>query len=78
VEPFVAADKSFAETKARHQSALFELDHGTERAQEEDAFNSSKCNHSFGKASVSGVAPFKGPICFVLNTWYCFDGMEQV
>ncbi len=60
-EPFVVADKFVAETKARHESALFEPEYGAERAQEEDAFDSSKCNHLFGKAGTGGVAPFKGP-----------------
>jgi hypothetical protein len=32
VEPFAAADKFIAETKARHESALFEPEHGTDRA----------------------------------------------
>jgi hypothetical protein len=78
VEPFVAADKFVAETKARHESVLFEPEYGADRAEGDDAFDSSKCNHSFGKAGAGGVAPFKGPIGFALDTWYCFDGMEQV
>ncbi len=78
MEPFVAADKFVAETKARHESVLFEPEYGADRAEGDDAFDSSKCNHSFGKAGAGGVAPFKGPIGFALDTWYCFDGMEQV
>ncbi len=78
VEPCVAVDKFAAETKARHESVLFELEYGAERALEEDAFDGSKCNHLFGKAGAGGVAPFEGPIGFALDTWYCFDGMEQV
>ncbi len=31
VEPFVTADKFVAETKARHESTLFEPEYGTER-----------------------------------------------
>ncbi len=32
VEPFVRADEFVAETKARHESVLFEPEHGAERA----------------------------------------------
>jgi hypothetical protein len=78
VEPFVTADKFVAETEARHEVVFFEPEYGAESAREEDAFDSSRCNHLLGKAGAGGVAPFKGKIGFALDTWYCFNGMEQV
>ncbi len=32
----------------------------------------------FGETGIGGVAPFESPVGFALNTWYCFNGMEQV
>ncbi len=72
------ADKFVAETEARHESTLFEPEYGAERAWEEDVFDGSKCNHLFGKACTGVGEQFEGPIGFALDTWYCFDGMEQV
>ena len=76
VESFVTADQFVAEAEARHESALFESEYGTERAQEENAFNGGKCNHKFGETGIDGVAPFESPVGFALDAWYCFDGME--
>ena len=76
VEPFDATDEFVAKTEARHESVLFEPEYGAERAQVENAFDSGKCNHTFGKTGVGGVAPFESPVGFALDAWYCFDGMK--
>ena len=76
VESFITANQFVAEAEARHKSALFEPEYGTERAREEDAFDSSKCNHMFGEAGIGGVAPFESPVGFALDAWYCFDGVD--
>ncbi len=78
VEYFVVTGEFVAEAEARHESSFLEPEYGTERAQEEDAFNSSECNYLFGKTGVGGVAPFESPVGFALNAPHCFDGMEQV
>jgi hypothetical protein len=52
VEPFDATDEFVAKTEARHESVLLEPEYGTERAQEENAFDSSICNHLFGKLAL--------------------------
>jgi hypothetical protein len=62
VESFITADQLVVEAEARHESTLFEPEYGTERAQEENAFNSGKCNHTFGKTGIGGVAPFESPV----------------
>ncbi len=59
-------------------AALLKPKNSAERAQEEDAFNCSKCNHPFSEASIGGVAPFKGPVGFALKAWYCLDSVKQV
>jgi hypothetical protein len=76
VESFVTADQFVAEAEARHESALFEPEYGAERAREENAFDSGKCNHTFSKTGIGGVAPFESPVGFALDKSYCFDGME--
>jgi hypothetical protein len=50
----------------------------TQKEPEKKCLDSSNCNHLFIKTGVGGVAPFESPVCFALNAWYCFDGMEQV
>ena len=76
VESFVMADQFVAEAEARHKSALFEPEYGIERAREENAFNSGKCNHTFREAGIGGVAPFESPVGFALDAWYYFDGVK--
>jgi len=78
VESFITADQFVAEAEARHESALFEPEYGAERAREENAFDSGKCNHTFGETGIGGVAPFESPVGFALDAWYCFDGMVEV
>ena len=72
VEPFIATDEFVAKTEARHESALFEPEYGAEGAREENAFDSSKCNHSFGETVVGGVAPFESPDGFALKCMALF------
>jgi hypothetical protein len=67
VESFLTADQFVAEPEVRHKSALFEPEYGTERAQEENAFEGSKCNLTFGKTCISGVASFESPVGFALD-----------
>ena len=52
----------------------FEPEYGAERAQdqEENAFDSCKCNHSFGETVVGGVAPFESPDGFALKCMALF------
>jgi hypothetical protein len=76
VESFVTADQFVATAEARHESMLFEPEYGAERAQEENAFDSGKCNHRFGETSVGGVAPFETLVGFALEAWYCFSSVE--
>ncbi len=76
MESFITADQFIAEAEARHESVLFEPEYGAERAREENAFDSGKCNYTFGKTGIGGVAPFESPVGFALDAWYCFDGME--
>jgi len=71
-------DELIAEAKARRESTLFEPEYGAERAREENAFDSGKCDHAFSETGIGGVAPFESPVGFALDTWYCPDGMEQV
>jgi hypothetical protein len=78
VESFAANDEFIAEVEAMHESLFLEPEYDTERAQEEDAFDSSKCNYLSGKTGIGGVAPFESPVDFSLNAQQCFDGMEQV
>ena len=79
VEPFIMANEFVAEAEARHESALFEPEFGTERSQEENAFfNSGKCNDPFGKAGIGRITPFKSPIGLAVSAWNCFDGAEKV
>ena len=70
------ADQFDPEAEARHESALFEPEYGAERPQEENVFDSGKCNHTFGKTGVGRAAPFERPVGFALDAWYCFDGMK--
>ena len=63
MEAFFAANQFVAEAEARHESAFFEPENGTERAREEDTFDCSKGNDPFGKAGVGGEASFEGPTC---------------
>ncbi len=66
-------DEFVAKAEARHEeSALFEPEYGAERAQEENAFDSCKCNHSFGETVVGGVAPFESPVGFALKCMALF------
>ena len=67
VEPFIMANEFVAEAEAGHESALFEPEFGTERSQEENAFNSGKCDYPFGKAGVGGITPYKSPSGLTLN-----------
>ena len=67
VKPFVVTDEFITRTEARHESMLIEPEYGTERVREENAFDNSECNHSFGETGIGGVAPFASPVCFVLN-----------
>jgi hypothetical protein len=78
MKSFVAADKIIAEAEARHEAALLKPKYSTEGAWEEDAFNCSKCNHTFSKAGIGRVAPFKGPVGFALDAWYCLNSVKQV
>ena len=78
MEAFVATDQFVAKAKARHESTFLEPEDGTERAQEENTFNSGKGNDLFGEAGVGGGAPFESPTCFAFHAWYCFDGAEEV
>jgi hypothetical protein len=55
VESFVVTDEFVAEAEGRHESSFLELEYGTDRAQEEDAFNGSECNYSFGKLVLVGL-----------------------
>ncbi len=72
------ANQFVVEAKARHQTAFFEPEDGTEGPREEDALDSSECSNAFGKAGSGGVAPFEGPFCFLLYTWYGFDCLQKV
>ncbi len=56
MESFITADQFIAEAEARHESALFEPEYGAERAREKNALDSGKCNHTFGKTGIGGVA----------------------
>ena len=67
VESFIMADQFVAEAEARLESALFEPEYGSERAREEDAFDSSKCNHTVGETGIGGVVPFESPVGFALD-----------
>ena len=67
-----------AGAKARHQTAFFEQEDGTEGPREEDALDGGKCDHAFGKAGSGGVAPFKGPFFFPLYTCNGFDCPQKV
>ncbi len=62
MKSLVAADEFVAEAKTRHESAFLEPEYDAEGSQEEDAFNNSKRNHTFGEAGSGGVAPFEGPV----------------
>jgi hypothetical protein len=66
-------DAIVAKTEVRHESVLLEPKFGAERAQEENAFNSGKHNHSFREIGIGGIAPFESPVGFALNAWHCFE-----
>ena len=72
----ITTNEFVAEAKAGHESALLKPEYGTERAQEENAFDSSKCNHLIGVPGIGWVAPFESPVVFVLNAWHCFNCTE--
>ena len=78
VEPIIVADEFVAGAEARHKSALCEPEYGAERDREENAFDSSKFNHTFGETGIGGEAPYESPVGFALGAWYYFNGMEQV
>jgi len=78
VEPFITANEFVAEAEAGHESALIEPEYHTERSQEENAFDSGKCNNLFGEACIGRITPFKSPFGLVLNTWYCYNGTKEV
>ena len=48
------------------------------RAREEDAFDSSECDHAFSKAGSGGITPFEGPLRFPLDAWHGLDRAEEV
>ena len=73
MEAFVAANQFVAEAEARHESAFLEPENGTERAQEENAFDCSKSDDPFGKVGIGGGAPFESPVGFAFYAWHCFD-----
>ena len=78
MEPFVAADEFVSEAEARHKSTFFEPEYGTERSQEEYAFDHSKSNDQFGKTGVGGITPCKGPSSFAVEAWDCLGEAEDV
>ena len=57
---------------------FFQPKNSTERTGKEDAFNSSKCSHAFGKAGRGGIAPFKSPLCFLLDARYGLNRPQEV
>ncbi len=78
IEPFILADELIAEAESRHESVFFEPEDGTERSQEEDAFDGSKFNRAFGKAGIGGITPLTCPVGFALNAQYSLNGVQKV
>ena len=57
---------------------FLEPEDGAKRAQEENTFDSDKCNHMLGKTSIGGVAPLGSPVGFASDTCYSVHGTMEV
>ena len=72
------ANQFVAEAKARHKTAFFEPEDGTEGAREEDTLDGGECNHAFGKSGRVESHHLRAHFCFPLYKWYGFNCLQKV